>query len=56
MILNNYKDTWWLNETPTHIYRIYVDLLQPKSRSKKSPSTYTWVKNWDKKVQDKFFV
>ena len=33
--------------------RVLVDLLQPKSRSEKSPSTYTWVKNWDWNVQDK---
>ena len=24
---------------------VQVDLLEPKNRSKKSPSTYTWVKN-----------
>jgi len=33
-----------------------VNLLQPKNQSKKSSSTYTWVKNWDQiKFRTNFF-
>ena len=42
-------DAWMLT--------VFTRVLQPKNRSKKSPATYTRVKNWYKrKVQDKFFV
>ena len=38
-----------LIKTSTVFTRVQVDLLELKKRSKKSPSTYTWVKNWDQK-------